>query len=143
MKTHRFALLALALVLVLAGAAQAETTYIPIARQEEPRGVEVHVQMTWCVPGLSLDVAGHAISVWDGDTLLGSGVTDEQGLALFTVRARPGSVVEVGFEGSHFVEEQAITVVSQEGPLYVGIWAKSRWFVQCSGMATNWPLAGR
>ena len=134
----RIVLLALALVLLASASASADSAYMPTLQREAPRSVDVHAQVTFC-KDLSLPLDGFTVSVWDGDELLGAGITDAQGRAVFAIAATP--VVTVRFEGSQYVEPQEVTLIAEDAPLFVGVWAKSRYFVQCSGMATNWEQA--
>jgi hypothetical protein len=113
----------------------ADTNYMPTFHRETPRAVEVHAQVTFC-KDLSLPLDGYVVSVWDGDELLGSGATDASGRAVFGIAA--AETVTVRFEGGQYVEPQEATLIAEDAPLFVGVWAKSRYFVQCSGMATSW-----
>ena len=134
----RIVVLALALVLLAASAAQADTNYMPTFHRETPRAVDVHAQVTFCKE-LTLPLDGFTVSVWDGDELLGSGTTDTNGRAVFGIAA--AEFVTVRFEGGQYVEPQEVTLIAEDTPLFVGVWAKSRYFVQCSGMAANWQGA--
>jgi hypothetical protein len=127
--------LALALVLLASVSVSADSAYMPTLQRETPRSVDVHAQVTFCKE-LSLPLDGYTISVWDGDELLGSGVTDASGRAVFAIAA--ADVATVRFEGGQYVEPQEVMVIAEDASLFVGVWAKSRYFVQCSGMATNW-----
>lgn len=141
-----FRILSLVTIAILAlgpSAAQADL-YIPAIHgitQEQPGQGEAHVRIAWCKPELSGSLDGYTISIWDGDQLLGSGVTTARGDAIFEFQTAP--VVEVRFEGGKYVEEQSFKLEAQDGPLFVGVWMKSRYFIQCYGMASNWQRARR
>lgn len=128
--------LALALVLLASVSVSADSAYMPSVQREAPRAVDLHAQVAWCNPLMDATLAGFVVSAWDGDELLGAGATDAQGRTVFAIAA--ADVVTVRFEGGQYVEPQEVTLVAEDAPLFVGVWAKSRYFVQCSGMATNW-----
>ena len=55
-----------------------------------------------------------------------------------------GCGFKTGLQDAAFINGlTAEAIEAQDGLLFVGVWMKSRDFVQCSGMASNWQRARR
>ncbi|MFA5054132.1 MAG: hypothetical protein WC565_08735 [Parcubacteria group bacterium] len=130
----RLVLVALALALVLTGAASADNTYMPVAQETGGMVIRAHVLWQDWRP-FDATLSGYCVAAYDEDgALLGMAETDAEGDAVFDVE--PHGVITLRLSGDA-IEPMSVTVTGS-GPLAAAFWMQTRYSPGEHLVATNW-----
>jgi hypothetical protein len=135
----RIVVLALALVLLATSAAQADTSFMPVAQETGGMVIRAHVLWQDWRP-FDATLSGYCVAAYDEhDNLLSLAETDGEGDAIFDVQ--PVAVITLRLSGDG-ITPMSVTVLQGAGPLAVSFWMRTQYSPGDPLIASSWPMLG-